>query len=81
MKGGYFFFFLVFLGPHPQHMEVPSLGVKLELRLPAYTTATAMPDPSRVCNLHHSSRQGGILKPLSEARDRTCNLMDPSQFH
>ena len=27
----FFFFFLVFLGPHPQHMEVPRLGVELEL--------------------------------------------------
>ena len=27
------------------HMEVPSLGVKLELWLPAYAIATAMPDP------------------------------------
>ena len=26
--------------------------VKSELQLPAYTTATAMPDPSRVCDLH-----------------------------
>ena len=26
-----FFFFLVFLGPHLRHMEVPRLGVKLEL--------------------------------------------------
>ena len=25
------FFFLVFLGPHPQHMEVPRIGVKSEL--------------------------------------------------
>ena len=39
------FFFLSFdvLGPHPRHMEVPRLGVELELELPAYTTATAMP--------------------------------------
>ena len=44
-------------------MEVPRLGVKLELQLPAYTTATAMPDPIRVCDLHHSSRQRQILKP------------------
>ena len=35
-------------------------------------------DPSRVCNLHHSSWQCQILKPLSEARDRTCILMDTS---
>ena len=27
----FFFFFLVFLGPHPQHMEVPRLGVESEL--------------------------------------------------
>ena len=32
---------IFFLGPHLQHMEVPRLGVKLELQLPAYTTATA----------------------------------------
>ena len=28
-----------FLGAHLWHMEVPRLGVKLELQLPAYTTA------------------------------------------
>ena len=38
-------FFSFFLGPHLRHMEVPRLGVKLELLLPAYTTATAKPDP------------------------------------
>ena len=27
----FFFFFLVFLGPHPWHMEVPGLGVESEL--------------------------------------------------
>ena len=37
-------FYFCFLGPHPGHMEVPRLGVKWELQLPAYTTATAMPD-------------------------------------
>ena len=33
--------------------------------------------------LHHSSRQHQILNPLSEASDRTCNLMIPSwiRFH
>ena len=41
----FFFFFLVFLGPHPRHMEVPRLGVKSELQRPAYSTATATPDP------------------------------------
>ena len=28
-----------FLGPHLQHMELPRLGGRLELQLPAYTTA------------------------------------------
>ena len=32
-------------------------------------------------NLHHSSWQCWILNLLSEARDRTCNLMVPSQIH
>ena len=65
----FFFFFLVFLGPHPQYMEVPRLGVESELQLLAYTTATATRDPSRICNLHHSSQQHHILNALSEARD------------
>ena len=34
-----------FLGLHLQHMEFPGLGVKLELQLPTYAIATAMPDP------------------------------------
>ena len=79
-------FFFLFLGLHPLQMEVPRLDVKLELQLPAYTSATATQDPSHICNLHSSSWQsnaGSILKPLSEARDGTCLLMDTSQilFH
>ena len=31
--------FFVFLGPHLWHTEVPRIGVKSELQLPAYTTA------------------------------------------
>ena len=61
-------------------MEVPKLGVQLELQLPAYTTATAVQDPSCVCDLYHSSRQCQILSPLSEIRDRTHNLMVPSRI-
>ena len=68
-------------GPHPWQMEVPRLGIKSELQLPAYATVTATSDLSCVCNLHHSSWQRRILNPLSEARDRTCNLMLPSQIH
>ena len=71
----FFFVFLRFLGPLLQHIEVPRLGVQSEVQPPAYTRATATRDPSRVCNLHHSSQQHWILNPLREARDRTCNLM------
>ena len=70
-----------FLGTHPQHMEVPRLGVQSELQPPTYTRATATPDPSRVCGLHHSSWLCWILNPLIEARDGTHNLMVPSQIH
>ena len=68
-------FSFAFLGLHPAHMELPRLGVKSELHLPAYTTATATSDPSCGCDLHHSSWQCRILNPLSEARDWTCILM------
>ena len=47
--------FFSFLGPCPWHMEVPRLGVELELQLLAYTTAKAT----------------AYLNPLSEARDGT----------
>ena len=57
-----------------QHMEVPRLGVELELQPPAYARATTTWDSSCVCNLHHSSQQRRILNPLSEARDQTQTL-------
>ena len=62
------------------YMEVPRLGVQLELQLLAFATAIATPDLSRVCNIHHNSRQCQILNPLREARDQTCNLMVPSRI-
>ena len=40
-----------------------------------------MPDPSRVCDLHHSSWHCRILSPLREAKDWTCILTDASQIH
>ena len=61
-------------------MEVPRLGVELELQLPAYATATAMEELSHVWDLHCSSWQRWILNPLSEARNQTCILMDASQI-
>ena len=67
--------FFCFLGSHPWHKEVPRLGAELELQLLAYTTAREAPDPSLICDLHHSSRQCWILNSLSETRDWTT----PSQ--
>ena len=61
-------------------MEVPRLGVELDLQLLAYE-ATAMPDLSCICDLHRSSRQCWILKLLSKARDQTLVLMDTSWVH
>ena len=74
-------FFFFFLGPHLRHVDGPRLEVKLELWLPAYTTATEMQDPSHVCGLHRSSQQCWIPDPLIEARDQTCILRDTSQIH
>ena len=39
----------------------------------AYATATAMPDPRCICDLHHSSRPCWILNPLSEANLHMAN--------
>ena len=62
-------------------MEVPRLGVKSELPLPAYTTATAMQDPSHIYDLHHSSQQRQIPDSLSKARDGTSIPMDARRIH
>ena len=76
-----YLFMYCFLGPHPQHVEVPRLGVQLELQLLAYATATAMEDLSHVCDLYHSSQAPPwAFNPLSETGDRTGNLMVPNQI-
>ena len=69
---------LFFLGLHLQHVEVPRLGAESKQQLSAYATATATPNPSQVCDLHHSSWQRQILNPLNKARDWTRILMDAS---
>ena len=73
----FFFFFFLFRAAPAGHGS-SWLGVKSELQQPAYSTATAMPEPSRVCDLHHSSWQCQSLNPLSKARDWTHVLMDTS---
>ena len=62
------FFSFVFLGPHPLHMEVPRLGLKLELQLPVYARAAATWDPSLVGDQPELTATPE-LNPLSEARD------------
>ena len=79
LKELFIYLFIVFLGPHLQHMEVPRLGVELELLLLAHAIAKATPDLSHICNLHHSSWQHQILNPLRETRDGTHILMKTSQ--
>ena len=44
-------------------------------------TATAMQDPSYLCDLYHSSWQCQILNPLSKTRHQTCIPVDTSQAH
>ena len=82
-RNAFYFYFLLFKGPHLWHMDAPRLGVQSEPQLLAYTRATAMPDQSCICHLHHSSQQCWILNALSKAKDRTHNLMVPSwiRFH
>ena len=60
-------------------MEVPRLGVELRTTVGLHHS-TATPGPSYIFDLHHSSGQRWILNPLSEARDRTCSLIDTSQI-
>ena len=75
----FFFFPLPFLGPRLRHIEFSTLGVLLDLQLQACTSATVIRDPSRVCNLYHSSQQCQILT-LSKARSWTQVLMDTSRI-
>ena len=56
--------FVLFLGQHLWHMEVPRVGVSIGVT---------------AAGLHHSSQQCWIRNPLSEARDQTCILQDTSQ--
>jgi len=62
-------------------VEVPRLGVELELYPSAYTTVTATRDLSCIFDLYHSSWQRQILNPLKEARDQTHILMVPRRVH
>ena len=65
------FIFILFYGPYLWHIEVPGLGVELELQLPACTTDKAMQDPC-TCDF------APVANPLSKIRNRTCIFMDTS---
>ena len=71
-------YILLFFRVHLHQTEVPRLGVESELQLLSYVTAMATPDPSPICDLHHSLQQCWILNPLSKAGDRTHILVDTS---
>ena len=77
------FFFILWL--HMWHMEVPELGVELELQLLAYDTATGTPDPSCICNLHSLWQcwifnwvRPGIRPTSSQTRCLVCNPLSHS---
>ena len=59
-------------------MEVPKLGVELELQLSAYPTATL--DLNCICDLCCSLWQHWTLNPISKARDQTHILMVTSRI-
>ena len=78
-----FFFFFCLFRAQPMAYGGSQVWVESKLQPLAYATATAMRNPSHVCDLHHSSWQCWNLNPLSEARDWTCVFKDASQirFH
>ena len=53
-------------------------GSEARGQIRASAAGLATQDPSRICDLHHSSQQCWILNPLSEARDQIHLLMDIS---
>ena len=71
----FFFFFSLFSAAGIAYGSSQARGL-IRAIAPAYTTATAVQDPSLVYDLHHSLRQRRILNPLNEARDWTQVLMD-----
>ena len=75
--GGFFGLFFFFATSRAAPMAYGGSQARGLIR----AVATAMPDPSHLCDLHHSSWQCQILNPLSEARDPTLVLMDANRVH
>ena len=75
----FFFVFCLFRASPVAHGGSQARGL-IRAVAASLPRATATPDLSCVCDLHHSSWQCWILNPLSKARDRTCNPMVPSRI-
>ena len=78
----FFFFFFVFLGTPVAYGGSQARGWNRAVA--AGLHHTTMPDPSRICNLHHSSWQYQILKPTERGQGSNLCLhvlMDASQIH
>ena len=73
------FFFFFFNGCAQSTHRSSQARVESSCSLPAYTTATAMPDLSGTCDLHHSLRQWQILTHWV-TRDWTRILMDTHEI-
>ena len=75
-----FLFFLPFRAAPEAYGSSQTRG-RLELQLSGCATATATWDLSHICDLHHSSWQGQVFHPLSEARDWTCIFTSTNRVH
>ena len=64
---------IVFLGLHLRHMELPRLGVELELYMLTCATATATSDLSPICDLRHSHGNIGFLTHLARPGIETAS--------
>ena len=78
----FFFFFFFFFGTPVAYGGSQARGWNRAVA--AGLHHTTMPDPSRICNLHHSSWQYQILKPTERGQGSNLCLhvlMDASQIH
>ena len=72
--------FICFLGfylcvAHGSFQAKDRMRARAASHSPSYSNSGS----ERVCDQYHSSQQLWILNPLSEARDRTCILMDTNR--